>query len=125
MSHLAVPASPSKHLASIRLPYAPIVHIFAITLTEGGIAKDVTVEVEKGKIISSGICYWALSVPQDKNAPYKVLATFRNGNPAIVQSKDGRHIAYLYDPLTWSNKADEISADVGNQSEILKSLLGK
>ena len=125
MSHLAVPASPSRNLTSIRLPYAPIVHIFAITLTEGGIAKDVTVEVEKGNISSSGICYWALSVPQDKNARYKVLATFKNGNPAIVQSKDGRHIAYLYDPLTWGNKANEISADIGNQSEILKSLLGR
>ncbi len=125
MSHIAVPVSPSKRLTSIKLPDSPLVHIFAVTLTEGGTATDVPVEVKKGNITSSGICYWALSVPKDPGAQYKVLATFNNGNPAIVQSRDGKHIAYLYDPLTWSSKSNEISADVRNQAAILKSLLVK
>ena len=125
MVHLAVPVSPSKNLVSIRLPDAPSVRIFAITLSEGGAAKDVEIEVQKGNITSSGFCYWALSVPKSKDAPYNVLATFKNGNPAIVQSKDGKHIAYLYDPLTWGDKEKEISADTKNQAEILRSLLFK
>lgn len=125
MSHIMAPVSPSKYLTSIRLPDSPLVHIFAVTLTEGGTARNAAVEVQKGPITSSGICYWALSVPQDKNAQYRVLATFKNGNPAIVQSKDGKHIAYLYDPLTWSSNANEISADIKNQADILKSLLAK
>ena len=125
MAHLAVPVSPSKNLVSIKLPAAPSVHIFAITLAQGGTAKNVEIEVQKGSITSSGLCYWALSVPKAKDAPYNVLATFKNGDSAIVQSKDGKHIAYLYDPLTWGNNEKEISADTKNQADILKSLMAK
>lgn len=125
MAHLAVPVSPAKTLASIKLPEAEQIHIFAVTLTEGGVANRARVEVQKGDITTSGLCYWVLSLKKTENASYKVLATFKNGNPAIVQSKDGKHIAFLYDPLTWDNKEGEISADIKNGAEILRSLLFK
>jgi hypothetical protein len=125
MVHLAVPVSPAKILTSIRLPDAEQIHIFALTLTEGGAVKGTEVEVQKGDITTSGFCYWALSLKKPVNAPYNVLATFKNGNPAIVQSKDGKHIAFLYDPLTWDNKEGEISADIKNGAEILRSLMLK
>lgn len=123
MAHLAVSLNPSKTLSSIKLPDAGQIHIFAITLTEGGVAENTIVEVKKDDITTRGFCYWVLSIRQAENAPYKVLATFENGSPAIVQSKDGKHTAFLYDPLTWGSKEGEISADIKNQAKILKSLL--
>lgn len=125
ISHISIPVNTAKTLVSIKLPDAEQIHIFALTLKEGGIIKEAQIEVQKDSSISSGLCYWVVSIKQQKDAPYKVLATFKNGDPAIVQSKDGRHIAYLYDALTWDSKEKEISADLKNQAEILESLLNK
>jgi hypothetical protein len=112
-----------KKLVSITLPGDPGVCIFAMTADKYGVAssKDVTVNFNGTKI--SGVSSWAILLKPGVKIDFRVLAAFENGYPAVVQSKDGKHIAFLYDPITWTGSSTEISNQVKNQSAMLKQLL--
>ncbi len=119
---IKVPVSGTKILKAIKLPDIPRVHIFAVTLEEGGPVKNCLCEVDMEGIKVSGRAGWLMLV---EDGHYKTLATFSNGFPAIVQSKDGRHIAFLFDALSWRGQKDEISKDTQNLSLILDKVLLK
>ncbi|MDP8218576.1 MAG: hypothetical protein P9M03_07615 [Candidatus Theseobacter exili] len=126
--HVTVPVSPSKTLKSIVLPNEPLLRVYAVTLTQGGIAENVNVTVILGDKEISGQTDWAVSVRDfddtrlDSKSP-KVIAMFRNGRPAIMMSRDGKHVSFLYDALGWSDNKNEISVNVDAHSKLLHGLL--
>lgn len=124
ISQVPISCSAGKKLVSIKLPVEGSIHIFAVSLTKGGVVEDsqITVSTIKGNK-QSGVTTWMLSLNAKEGAPYKVLATFENGKPAIVGSQDGRHIVFLYDSLTWYGSDKEISRDVTGGARILKEVL--
>jgi len=87
------------------------------------IIKDSMVTVSMGEIKYSGFTPWMISIDKEDVGDCKILATFSNDKPAIIQSRDGRHVAFLYDPLTWDGRNDEISRNVSEQAKILKYIL--
>ncbi|MFH1369458.1 MAG: hypothetical protein ABII64_10080 [Elusimicrobiota bacterium] len=124
IAHISdLPVNPMKKLAEIKLPDQSDICIFAISANGYGVVRDcfVTVDFNGNKI--EGITPWMLCLRGDIKEDFMTLARFANGSPAIVQSKDGKHIAYLYDPLTWEGTDDEISRLWGPQSSILKQLI--
>lgn len=55
---------------------------------------------------------WTGWTVQPLSGTYRTLATFQggelDGQPAIVQSPDGRHTAFLYDVLSWKPIASDL-----------------
>ncbi|MDP8217352.1 MAG: beta-galactosidase [Candidatus Theseobacter exili] len=128
LSLITVPISPAKNLESIVLPDEPLLRVYAVTLTEGGIAEkvDITVMLENQEVF--GYTDWVVSVrnltdEELKNAPFKIVARFKNDRPAILMSKDGKHISFLYDALGWSDNKKEISLNVEAHSKLLYGLI--
>jgi hypothetical protein len=124
ISQISAPCSVEKRLASIQLPANGNIHVFAISLIKGGVVDNaqVTVTSKKGNK-QAGLTSWMLSLKRKKQASYKILATFKNGSPAIVQSKDGQHTSFLYDPFTSQGSDNDISLDASGGSQILKEAL--
>ena len=91
------------------------------------------VNVSMGNITCSFLTSWiALPNISNHDSSYLVLANFSsgdlNGYPAIVQSKDGKHTAFLFDALNWEEitsegKKEEISEDLTCHAQILKQIL--
>lgn len=124
LTHLAdIPVDPMKKLVAVVLPKQPLIRVFAVSANSFGVVHNCSVAVDFNGIKMSGSTPWMLYIRPDTKAEYKVLAKFENGSPAIVQSKDGKHIAYLYDPLTWEGGNTEICADWKNNSAALKQLI--
>lgn len=123
INYISVPLNGTKKLDSITLPDENRVHIFAVSLSKGGAVADTAVSVSMDDVIVAGTTPWAVLLSRTGEKGYKTLAKFGNGLPAVVQSGDGLHTAFLYDPLTWAGKKDEISRKVTEHSKILKKVL--
>ncbi len=106
LSRIVVPLEPGQELLRIELPDAPYVGLFGMVLVGGGVARDVAVSlpVEDGAV--TNVTPWWLPVPVDTGLD--VLKQFAGGEPAVVAS--GRHVSFLFDPLTWSGRTNEVSA---------------
>lgn len=93
------------------------------------------VNVSMGNITCSFLSSWiALPNISNNDSSYLVLANFSsgylNGYPAIVQSKDGKHTAFLFDALNWEEitsegKKEEISENLTCHAQILKQIQGR
>ena len=128
LSHVSVACSPAKTLTSIALPGEPNLNIYAVSLVEGGLAENVEVTVKLGDEEISGNTDWVISVrsfseEELEKAPFEVLARFSSGRPAVLKSKDGKHISFLYDALGWSYNETEISREINAHTKLLNSLL--
>lgn len=118
-----VPVNPMKKLVSIQLPNEPEICIFAVSAGRYGAVENCRVTVDfRGKKVS-GTTPWVLFLKPEARGDFTVLATFDNGAPAIAQSKDGKHIAFLYDALTWEGSESEISGRWTENADILKQLI--
>lgn len=118
-----VPVNPMKKLAGIQLPDEPDVCVFSVFGSRYGVVRNCVVNVDYNGVKLSGVTPWMLFLKPGAKGTYKVLASFDNGSPAIVQSKDGKHIAFLYDTLTWDGTDKEISALLKKDSALLKQLI--
>ncbi len=116
LSVVKIPLSPAKNLKSIILPDAPRVHVFAVSLGKNEDSKAIFCDVIMGEEKISGRTEWIATV---NKGSYMTLATFGNGAPAVIQSKDKRHVAFLFDALTWRGIKDEISRDLKSLSIML------
>ncbi|MDP8218856.1 MAG: hypothetical protein P9M03_09045, partial [Candidatus Theseobacter exili] len=128
LSHISVPCSPAKTLKSIALPNENKLHVYAITMGEGGLARDVEVSLQLDGKEVKGKSAWVLAIrnfstEELAKAPFRILYRFTNGRPAIIQSVDGMHVTFLYDALAWSYEETEISTQVEEHAKILKKIL--
>ncbi|MFH0953962.1 MAG: beta-galactosidase [Verrucomicrobiota bacterium] len=116
LSRIIVLLEPAQELRKIELPQAPWVRLYGIVLVNGGAAADVNVSIPWGEGNVTGTTPWWLRVAVDENGVpaanpnAKVLERFAGGEPAVVA--DGTHVAFLFDPLTWSGRTNEISRHV-------------
>lgn len=101
----------ARPLMRIELPDAPWVRVYGIVLVQGGVAENVQVGVEVAGRLMRGSTPWWLPLPADAAAGLRVLELFESGEPAVVAN--GPHVVFLYDPLTWAGKPDEISRQTG------------
>lgn len=105
--------------------YLDLVGIRLNKSVESRIIKDSSVTISMGEIECSGLTPWMILIDREELGDCKVLASFSTGYPAIVQSNDGRHIAFLYDSLTWDGKGKEISRKVSEHAKMLMEILRK
>lgn len=126
VTHVAdLPLNPVKKIASITLPSEKDICVFAVSATRYGTARSKYVTVDFNGVKIAGRTAWATFIrPPGPKTEYKVLASFENGCPAVVQSRNGKHIVFLYDALSWNGEPDDISAQAFQQSAMLKQLLG-
>lgn len=124
LSYIRVSVNASKTLTSIVLPKEEAIHVYAFTLVEDGEARNVKAVVKFGDKKAEGMTPWLFTL-REGVGEYTVLATFENGRPAVVQSKDGKHIAFLYDALTWKKSSGEISQDVDFHSALIQDLINR
>ena len=115
-----------KLLSSIKLPVNPDICLFAISASQYGVVKDCELSVVYQEMRLSGRTPWLLLLnSKDEKKSYKVLARFQNGYPAIIQSRDDKHIAFLYDALNPQvGNEEDFSRQLDVQAEILKDILG-
>lgn len=109
LSRIVVPLEAGRDLQRVHLPDAPWVRLFGLVLVSGGPAADVHVSLPVRGGDVTGITPWMLALPAD-GKDLQVLKPFSNDQPAIVAR--GTHAAFLFDPLTWAGRKDEISVYV-------------
>jgi hypothetical protein len=124
LSHIRVPCNSTRSLVSITLPNELSLQIYGLSLVEGGVSHNNNIIVHWGDKQVRGVTSWLLSLKEGVG-DYETLATFENGRPAIVRSRDGHHVAFLYDPLTWKGASNEISQDLEFHSALIMDLLKK
>ena len=122
LSHISISVNASKRLKAIKLPNNEQIWLYAVSMMEGGISGDSKVRLHWEKSSVEGTTPWLLSV-RPGSGNYQVLASFENGWPAVIKSKDGKHIAFLYDPLTWRDGAQEISRQTLFHEKFIKKLI--
>ena len=110
LSRVKAAVDPSREMTRLVLPNASWVRLYGVVLVKGGAPANVHVTLAPGE---SGDTPWMLMLQTDeKGQPaarpdLKVLQRVANGDPAVVAY--GPHVAWLYDPLNWSNGTNEIS----------------
>ena len=121
LSAISVVLDPTKVPLRLELPDAPWVRIYGLLLVEGGVARDVALGVgTPGGIMRGRSSAWR--VLSDKTAgEARVLERFETGEPAVLAA--GPHVTFLYDPLTWDGKPDEISRDTVRLRQSLDEVL--
>ena len=115
LSRVIIPLDSSKTLARIELPSASWVRLFGVILVRGGVARDALVVLPGAEPASGRTTWWLKLNPGEADAPesmngLRVLSQFETGDAAVVAR--GTHVAFLFDPLTWAAKPDEISRQV-------------
>lgn len=122
LEHIQISAKSDSPLEAIILPNEDKIHVFAITLIKKGdvLNSDVTVSAGGEKV--RGVSPWYLSLGKTA-ADFNTIGTFSSGDPAIIATKDGRHTAFLYDPLTWKGQPEEMSSKIDENAKILKKIL--
>jgi hypothetical protein len=112
-SMLAITLEPQRPLKALRLPDDARIQIVGAALVEGGVARDAIVDFGGGV---KGLTPYLAMLETDKagrpkaNPRADVLERFANGAPAVVAY--GKNVTFLYDPLTWSGKAEDFSRQV-------------
>ena len=113
LSRIAIPLEPQQELKRIVFPDASWVRLFGAVLVKGGVASNTIVSLPGRRVEYTGSTPWCLSLPAESLEPSRafpdreVLQSLSSGDPAIVAA--GPHVAYLYDPLTWSGSTNELS----------------
>lgn len=127
LSRVVVPLEPQQELKRILLPDATWVRLFGAVLVKGGVASNAVVSLPGRKVEYTGRTPWCLSLPAEALAPsesvseLEVLQSLASGDPAIVAA--GPHVAYLYDPLTWSGATNEMSRFTDVHQKALEEVL--
>ncbi len=106
LSRVLVPLEPSRELTRITLPSAPWLRVFGAVLVNGGVATGARVVLPGKSGVVSGETPWWQRLPSGIEG-VQVLKSFDGGDPAVVAA--GPHVAFLFDPLTWAGKPDEVS----------------
>lgn len=106
LSRVVVSLEPSEELQRIVLPDAPWVQVHGLVLARGGEAREVRVALPVRDGSVTGITTWWLC-PNELGEEIRVLKQFAGGEPAVIAR--GAHAAFLFDPLTWSDRKGEIS----------------
>jgi len=83
----------------------------------------VPVSVSMDGVVVSGVTPLMFSLTKEEIGNCYILATFSDNSPAIIQSQDKKHTAFLYDPLTWSGKPEEISRKVKEHARMIKKII--
>ena len=109
LSRILMPLEPSLELRTIELPRAPWVRLCGVVLVEGGAAANCRIGINNGNEILERVTPWWLRLT-DAPGELRVLESFAGGDPAVVAR--GTHVAFLFDPLTWAGKTNEISGEV-------------
>ena len=117
---------PGKSVVRIELPDAPWVRIHGVVLVEGGVAVNVPVSVRtRGGLVQGRSAWWMMLSPEAVGDA-RILERFETGDPAVIAA--GPHVVFLYDPLTWDGKPDDISRHVNplkkSMDGVLKYLKG-
>lgn len=90
---------------------------------EEHISRNVPISVSMDGTVVSGVSPFVLSLTKEEIGNCYIIATFSDNAPAIIQSQDKKHIAFLYDPLTWSGKPEEISRKVKEHARMIKKII--
>jgi hypothetical protein len=103
----------------------------APALATDATAKQIAIQPRRWVTVTTpfGLCpAWTAWVARPLTGTYRVMATFHgdelDGQPAVVQSIDGRHTAFLYEALSWKiadSDADrpQIEASLACHSRLL------
>ena len=126
LTRVVIPLDSSKVLTRVELPSASWVRLFGMILVSGGVARDALVVMPGTESATGRTTWWLKLKPDDADAPeavaqLKVLRQFETGDAAVVAK--GTHVAFLFDPLTWAGKPDEISRQVGANREWIEDAL--
>ncbi len=108
LSRVVVPLEPARELRRIELPRAPWVRLCGIVLVDGRVAENCLVAVQAEDQVVERETIWWQRLPAD-SPELTTIQAFAGGEPAVVAR--GTHAAFLFDPLTWSGKTNEFSAD--------------
>lgn len=92
---------------------------------EERITINASITVSMNDTVVSGVSPYVVLLTKEEIGKCNILATFSDNNPAIIQSQDKKHIAFLYDPLTWSGKQEEMSRSVKEHAKIMKEIIKK
>jgi len=125
LSHITIPVDAFKKIDFIELPNNPDIAIYAVSATKYGETAGQKIKVECLNTVIEGYTSRALILRPDLPEDIEVLARFGDGSPAAVKSRDGKHITFLFDMLTWSEKEDEISSNIYGISDIIKKIVGE
>jgi len=106
-SVITIPVDPHRQLVALHLPDARSIRLRGAVRVSGGATSNATVVLRNGAESVSGDSKWALSIGEDAASKLQVLKSFANGSPAVAAN--GRHVAFLYDPLDWGAGTNEIS----------------
>jgi hypothetical protein len=123
VGHLVVPTRIDKKLIGIRLSKDSDLRLYGLSLGQGGVSENILVTVNVGKTSITGRSEWVQYLRPTKTPGYRALATFANGMPAVIQSLDGRHTAFLYDALGWQGHPEEIRRKTAGQETLLWKVL--
>ncbi|MBN1269030.1 MAG: hypothetical protein JXB04_05540 [Kiritimatiellae bacterium] len=112
LSGIAVVPQQERILAAIELPQAPRVKVHQLVLVTGGAVKGSRVSLLDGTDRREGTTSWRLLLPTDTTGTplaggLIVLQRSALGDPLVVAR--GTHAAFLYDPLTWAGRPEEVS----------------
>ncbi|MBN2406377.1 MAG: beta-galactosidase [Elusimicrobia bacterium] len=123
-SYLSVVCNSIKALKSVTLPDDKNVAVFSVSAGRyGHVDSRSSIKMKYGDLEIEGMTDWILLLKPGKISGLDVIAEFSNGCPAIVKSRDKKHIAFLFDPLGWTNDKNDVSSDSGKLSDILFRLL--
>ncbi|MEW5693753.1 MAG: beta-galactosidase [Candidatus Hydrogenedentota bacterium] len=123
ITHLDISCNIMKKLDAIILPDNEEIYLFAVSFNNSGKVNNSYVEINFGDDRIKGSSPWVFLLDNITEKNYNILARFGNGYPAVIQTNDARHTAFLYDALTWDSKNDEISREIESQSNILLQLI--
>ncbi|MBN2406385.1 MAG: beta-galactosidase [Elusimicrobia bacterium] len=125
LSDITVDADIMKKLKGIVLPEDDRIRVFSVVLENAKTpVSNIGIRVIYGGKESEGAAHWYVPL-KEEDMEGSIIARIGNGDPAIVQSVDGRKIVYLYDALTFSTEENELSRDVDFEAGILHDMINR
>jgi len=124
LSHIVIPLEPQRSLTSIRLPNAPWARIYLAALVSGESSNATVFLTDLQGNTVEGKASWCMRLNRaGLNDPdgLEVLQHFTNREPAVIAK--GSHVAFLYDPFTWTGHKSDISLKISlHEQTVLRAL---